>query len=87
MRSLLPKKFHYGELSQNKRSLGGLEKKRFKDTLKVSLKYFGITPNCLEYLAQDRGKCGVKFSNVDQNSMKPEETQQLSYVGNLEKPL
>ena len=30
------------------------KKKRFKDTLKVSMKYFGISPNCIEYLAQDR---------------------------------
>ena len=49
------KKLLYGELSQGKRSKGG-QKKRFKDTLKVSMKSFTITPNCLEYLAQDRDK-------------------------------
>ena len=32
------------------------QKKRFKDTLKVSKKSFGITDNNLEYLAQDRDK-------------------------------
>ena len=30
--------------------------KRYKDTLKVSLKSFGIDPNCLTYLAHDRDK-------------------------------
>ena len=33
---LLPKKVFYGELQVGKRSQGG-EKKRYKDTLKVSL--------------------------------------------------
>ena len=30
---------------------------------------------------------GVKFSNVERKSMKPEETRQLSSAGNLEKAL
>ena len=51
----LPKKLLYGELSQIKRSQGGQEK-RFKDTVKVSMKSFDIAPNCLEYLAQDKDK-------------------------------
>ena len=38
----LPKKLFDGELSQGKRSQGG-QKKRFKDTLKVSMKSFGVT--------------------------------------------
>ena len=46
----LPNKQLYGELSQEKRFQGG-QKKRFKDTLKVSMKYLGIAPNCLEYRA------------------------------------
>ena len=46
----LPNKLLYGELSQSKRSQVG-QKKRFKDTLKVSMKSFGIAPNCPEYLA------------------------------------
>ena len=49
----LPKKLLYGELSQGRRSQGG-QKKRFKDTLKVSLKSFGIAPSNMEHLAQDR---------------------------------
>ena len=51
----LPRKLLYGELSQGKRSQGG-QKKRFKDTLKVSMKAFDIDPNYLEYLALDRDK-------------------------------
>ena len=31
-------------------------RKFFKDTLKVSIKSFGIIPNCLEYLVHDRSK-------------------------------
>ena len=41
----LLKKLLNGKLSQSKRSQGG-QKKCLKDTLKVSLKSFGITPNC-----------------------------------------
>ena len=41
----LLKKLLFCELSQGKRSQGG-QKKCFKDTLKVSLKSFGIAPNC-----------------------------------------
>ena len=40
----LPKRLFYGELQQGKRSHGG-QKKRFKDTLKTSLKAFAITPD------------------------------------------
>jgi hypothetical protein len=39
----LPKKIVYGELRNGKRSHGG-QRKRFKDTLKDSLKSFGINP-------------------------------------------
>jgi hypothetical protein len=49
----LPKRLFYGELQQGKRSHGG-QKKRFKDTLKTSLKAFGITPDTWEQTAQDR---------------------------------
>ena len=38
----LPKKILYGELEMGKRSHGG-QKKRYKDTLKASLKDFNIT--------------------------------------------
>ena len=64
-RSPPPKKLLYSKLSQGKHSQGGL-KKCFEDSLKVSMKSFGIVPNCLEYLAQDRDKwcevvkCGAK---------------------------
>ena len=51
----LLKKLVYGKLSRGKLSQGD-QKKRFKDTLKVSMKYFSITSNCLGYLVQDRDK-------------------------------
>ena len=58
---LFPKKLLYGELSQGKRDQGG-QKKHFKDTPKVSMKSFDITPNCMEYLEQnrDKGREGIK---------------------------
>ena len=49
----LPKKILYGELQVEKRSHGG-QKKRYKDTLKASLKDFN-TPTW-EQIAQDRTK-------------------------------
>lgn len=49
----LPKRVFYGELQHGARSQGG-QKKRFKDTLKASLKDFGIDHNSWETLAQDR---------------------------------
>ena len=51
----LSKKLLNGELSQRKRSIGG-QKKRFKETLKWNMKSFGIAPNYMEYLVQDREK-------------------------------
>ena len=51
----LPKRLFYGELQQGKRSHGG-QKKRFKDTLKTSLKAFAITPDSWEQTAMDRAK-------------------------------
>ena len=51
--SRLAKKLFYGELAEGKRSQG-CQKKRFKDTLKVSLKSFGINPDTWEIQAQDR---------------------------------
>ena len=50
----LPKRLLYGELQHGKRSQGG-QKKRFKDTLKVSLKAFDINHDTWEQTAQDRG--------------------------------
>ncbi|XP_076450307.1 uncharacterized protein LOC143286577 [Babylonia areolata] len=51
----LPKRFFYGELQQGKRSHRG-QKKRFRDTLKVSLKAFDINPDSWEESAVDRDK-------------------------------
>ncbi|KAJ1105058.1 hypothetical protein NDU88_002466 [Pleurodeles waltl] len=48
----LPKRLFYGELAEGKRTQGG-QKNHFKDTLKVSLKSFGIDPDSWEILAQD----------------------------------
>ena len=51
----LPKKILYGELQVGKRSHGG-QKKRYKDTLKASLKDFNIPTESRELIAQDRTK-------------------------------
>ena len=51
----LPKKILYGELQVGKRSHGG-QKKRYKDTLKASLKDFNIPTGSWEQIAQDRTK-------------------------------
>ena len=51
----LPKKILYAELEMGKRSHGG-QKKRYKDTLKVSLKDFNIPTVSWEQIAQDREK-------------------------------
>ena len=56
----LPKKVLYGELKEGKRSQGS-QKKRYKDTLKASLKdfnikHFNIPTDSWEQAAQDRTK-------------------------------
>ena len=51
----LPKKVFYGELQEGKRSQGG-QKKRYKDTLKASLKDFEIPMGSWERTAQERSK-------------------------------
>ena len=51
----LPKKVLYGELYEEKRSQGG-QKKRYKDTLKASLKDLNIPTDSWEQAAQDRTK-------------------------------
>ena len=51
----LPRKFLYGELQEGKRSQGG-QKKRYKDTLKASLKDFSIPTESWEQAVQDRTK-------------------------------
>ena len=57
----LPKNVLYGELQEGKRSQGG-QKKRYKDTLKASLKDFNIPTESWEQAAQDRTKwrCLIK---------------------------
>ena len=51
----LPKKILHGELQVGKCSHGG-QKKRYKDTLKASLKDFNIPTESWEQIAQDRTK-------------------------------
>ena len=51
----LPKKVVYGELQEGKRSQG-VQKKRYKDTLKASLKDFDIPVGFGEQTAQERSK-------------------------------
>ena len=51
----LSKKILYGELEMGKLSHGG-QKKRYKDTLKASLKDFNIQRESWEQIAQDRAK-------------------------------
>ena len=54
----LPKKILYGELEMGKRSHDG-QKKRYKNTLKASLKDFNIPTESWEQIAQDRAKWRV----------------------------
>ena len=49
----IPKRLLYGQLKEGKRSVGR-QKKRYKDTLKESLKDFGIEPSSWEKKASDR---------------------------------
>ena len=51
----LPKKVFYEELQEGKRSQGG-QKKRYKDTLKASMKDFDIPIGSWEQTAQERSK-------------------------------
>ena len=51
----VPKKILYREIQVGKRSRGG-QKKRYKDTLKASLKDFNIPTESWEQIAQDRTK-------------------------------
>ena len=64
----LPKKLLYGELQAGKRSRGG-QKKRYKDTLKASLKRFCIDSDDCENVASDRStwryKTGRGASNFE----------------------
>ena len=53
--SRIPKQLFYGEHSEGKRSQGG-QKKRYKDSLKVSLKTLQIDTSTWENAALDRPK-------------------------------
>jgi hypothetical protein len=53
LKSVCQQQILYGELTHGKRSLGG-QRKRFKDTLKTSLKSFSINPETWEATAADR---------------------------------
>ena len=65
----LPKKILYGEL-KGKRSHGG-KKKRYKDTLKASLKDFSIPTESWEQIAQDQTKWrGVVSRGADEYEAK-----------------
>jgi hypothetical protein len=55
----LPKKLLYGELQVGKRSQGG-QKKRYKDTLKASLKHFCIDSADWENVATNLSVWGCK---------------------------
>ena len=74
----LPKKILYGELQVGKRSHGG-QKKRYKDTLKASLKDFNIPTESWEQTAQDRtnwrglikrGACEYKAKRISEAEQK-----------------
>ena len=58
----IPKKLLFGELQDGSRNLGA-PKKRFKDTLKASLKAFGINPASWEQAAADRSKWRTAVHN------------------------
>ena len=66
----LPKKILYGELQVGKRSHGG-QKKRYKDTLKASLKDFNIPTESWEQIPQNptkwRGLKEGELMNTRQN--------------------
>ena len=78
----LPKRLLFGELQHGKRSQGG-QKKRFKDTLKASLKAFNINHNTWEQSAQDRGTWrsavhkGAKACEANRTAMVTEERRQV----------
>ena len=71
----LPKKILYGELQVGKRSDGG-QKKRYKDTLKASLKDFNIPTELWERLHRieqsgEASEEGVLVSTKQKESAKP----------------
>ena len=81
----LPKKVFYGELQEGKRSQGG-QKKRYKDTLKASLKDFDIPIGSWEQTAQERSS-GEVSSTKEQLSMKKRESVKLKESTENAKPI
>ena len=73
----LPKKVLYGELQEGKRSQGGL-KKRYKDTLKASLKDFNIPTESWE---QVRESVKLKGS-VKKGKQEPRDHHQTQHSPN-----
>ena len=69
--SRIPKQLLYGELCRGKRSVGG-QRKRFKDSLKGSLKDFNINPDTWETLAADRS---TWRSHITQGAKRAEEAR------------
>ena len=67
----LPKKVLYGELQEGKRSQAG-QKKRYKDTLKASLKDFNIPTESWEQAAQDKQSVVASSTKVPPNLKKRE---------------
>ena len=77
----LPKKVLYGELQEGKRSQGG-QKKRYKDTLKASLKDFNIPIESWEQLLRIE-QSGVASSTKVPPNLKKRESVKLK--GNVKK--
>ena len=76
----LSEKVFYGELKVRKRSKDG-QMKRFKDTLKVSLKDFNILPpESWEQIAQDRGKCIVSSEREQMTTKQRSQLMRLWYL-------
>ena len=72
----LPKKVLYGELQEGKRSQGG-KKKRYKDTLKASLKDFNIPTESWEQAVLRIEQSGVASSTKVPHNLKQRESVNL----------
>ena len=79
----LPKKVFYGELQEGKRSQGG-QKKRYKDTLKASLKDFEIPMGSCRLHRSDQS--GEVSSTKEQLFMKRRESVKLKESEESAKP-
>ena len=81
----LQKKLLYGELEMGKCSHSG-QKKRYKDTLKASLKDFNIPTESWEQIAQDWAKSGKASSEKVLVNMRQNESAKLSRNVHMAKP-